>query len=424
MQYHFMDYWAYWPEAFGNDLDFVGYNKALSLLRTAAKDVASKERLIHLNKFRFTCNIPWHHDPRELKSAGLPVVAYTMFESTRMPGEWSRYLNKHVAAILVPSQWCADMFRLSGVKKPIKVVSLGVDPAKHPYIPPQPHEGFNFLWMGHNYDPYGRKGAAVAEQAFRELRDSGEIGPEAKLILKYRPHSNDIAKDNLEAEPGIIHMAGTFSEARMRHMIATTDCCINPSRGEGFGLIPLEQMASGRPVILTNWSYPYIDARYCLPVKYDLQKSHTVWCYKHLAAGGWGFEYNFGRGIHYLHKPRLLQELANGSYEGGPRGETFVPRSIGATLWNAICSAQKRLGLYYRATDRSRIELRLESCGLDATVDIADLKAKMLEVYRNRDYWSAIGRRASEFAHREWGVDRIQKELVQALYELHEEGAV
>jgi glycosyltransferase involved in cell wall biosynthesis len=50
------------------------------------------------------------------------------------------------------------------------------------------------------------------------------------------------------------------------------DCFVFPTRGEGYGLPPVEAMAVGLPVIATNWSGPadYMKESHSYPLNYKL----------------------------------------------------------------------------------------------------------------------------------------------------------
>lgn len=409
----------YWPEAYGEDCGFVGYNRAVNQLFKAGNGCFTNN--IDEADARLYCNIPYHHNPKDLKIPGKPLIIYTMFESTQMPVAWVEFLNKHVDAIIVPTSFCQEVFRISGVYKPIKISTLGVDSDEFKYIEPIAHVGFNFLWQGHHYDPNGRKGARFAEQAFRELRDEKKIDHETRLILKYRPHNNfPIRIHRLETEPGIVHISDTVSRAEMNQILATTDCCINPSRGEGFGYIPLEQMACGLPVIITDWSYPYSKSGNCITVKYKLEESPTIWCYQHLALTGFGLEWNFGKGIKYLKWPKLLQRIPNGGQSFGPDGITNEPKKLWKSIYNCIAALHKKSGLYHNLMNQWRYEIKLESTGYDATVNVEDLKKAMLNVYENRVYYRGMGKHISEYALNEYSISRVRSEFITAIDELEE----
>lgn len=415
----------YWPEAFGKEADFVGYNRAVKqIFKSVGPDAFTKE-LCDNSEFRLYCNIPYHHAPKELKKCGLPLVAYTMFESTQMPKAWVKFLNNNVDAVIVPTQYCCDVFRMSGVTRPIKIATLGVDRNEFQYICPDDHDGFNFLWQGHHYDPKGRKGAGVVEQAFRELRDCGVFDESVKLYLKYRPHQNfDFKLHNVEAEPGIIHISDTLSKEEMRELLRKTDCCVNSSRGEGFGYIPLEQMAMGKPVILTNYSFPYIDKDVCIPVDYQLSKSPTNWCYKHFAITSIGLEWNTGKELRQIRWPELLKKVPNGHDEFGINGWTKSKKTLRGTLHNAIADLQQKLGLYKNIGNDFRYGFNLESTGYDASCSVEDLKAKMSYVYTTIGEWREKGESISYYARNFWGLDRVKAEFNRAISELRTEGVI
>jgi hypothetical protein len=52
--------------------------------------------------------------------------------------------------------------------------------------------------------------------------------------------------------PGIKHVTGRLDDATEVSLYEQAHCYLQPSRGEGFGLQPLQALAVGRPTILTN----------------------------------------------------------------------------------------------------------------------------------------------------------------------------
>jgi hypothetical protein len=414
----------YWPEAFGKSADFVGYNRAVKQIYRCIGDAAT-DNVTDQSECRLYCNIPLHHNPKELKKTGLPLIAYTMFESTQMPKAWVNFLNNHVDGIIVPTQFCFDVFRLSGVTKPIKIATLGIDKNEFNYMPPVEHDGFNFYWQGHHYDPNGRKGAGVVEQAFRNLKSIGAFDNSVRLYLKYRPHENfDIKLDNIEAEPGIFHISETLSKEEMHNLLSKMDCCVNPSRGEGFGYIPLEQMAMGKPVILTNWSFPYLDPNWCVPINYELTKSPTNWCYKHFAITPIGIEYNFGKGLKVHHWPKRIERVSNGCKEFGVNGWTDVPKTLRGTIHNFIADLHEKSGLYRNIGKDFRYGFNLESTGYDASCSVDHLMQKMLYVYKTIDWWRDRGDRISYYARNNWDFNRVRNEFTRAIGEFKQEGVI
>lgn len=416
---------VYWPEAKRNaKVPFVGYNHAVGIVLRAVGDLASPTPQDSC-KCRLYFNIPWHHNPSELKSSGLPLVAYTMFESTKMPRAWTKFLNKHFAACIVPTQFCADVFRMSGVRIPIKISTLGVDSNEYSPVVRDMTEGYNFLWQGHNYDPLGRKGAGIAEQAFRELKCEGKLPLDSKLYMKYRAHRDfDMEMHYLDTGDGVIHVCATLPKNEMVKLYQRVDCCVNTTRGEGFGLIPIEQMAMGFPVILTGWSFPFIDERYNMRLKYMLEKSPVRWCHRHISWGKWGFDYNITRLQVDHHIPKLLEHMNVGGNEYGPDLKPIpAKRTLSGKLRDAVIWMQRKSQFYWKP-NHARHYLMFEHPGFDAQVDKQDLKDKMLYAVEHREEMKEMGKRASQWVHSEWNLERVGREFTLAINQLQQEGVI
>ena len=407
----------YFPES-KDQIDYNGYNNACRLFRKALSFYISD----HLKgcDFRAYCNLPWYHNPKELKS-GLPLFVYSMYESTKLPSSWVNFLNKHADVIAVPSEFSKNVFMASGVRKPIGILSLGIDPLEmHPAFKENKDGDYIYLWQGIAYDPNGRKGVDIAVRAFKELRADGLLS-DARLFLKYRP-SGGVIIDGVESPSGITYIQGEFTRERMHNLYSSVDCCLNPTRGEGFGLIPLEQMAMGKPVILTGFSMPYIEHDCCLPIDYKLEKSPISWNHKFVSISKNGIVYNLGglaKEIHWL--PKMLTMKADGN-----RVESYPVRSIGeqeaffAKINNVLLPIQKRLGLYSNPKWKS-ITLFQENPGKDATVNVQDLKTKMLWCYNNRHAAELMGYRAREYVLKNWTLERMKKEFTSNILPLLKE---
>jgi hypothetical protein len=408
----------YYPEAKGQ-IDFVGYNQAIRLFRRALSSYISDSP--NDSEYRMYCNLPWHHAPKSLKG-DKPLFIYTMYESTRLPSAWVTFLNRHADIIAVPTYFCKNVFLSCGVKKPIGILSLGLDPDEiQPSLKTNTGGEYAFLWQGVAYDPKGRKGVDVAVQAFRELKNEGLID-NAKLILKYRC-SDGLPMNGIEDAQGIVYLQSELKRCEMHELYKKIDCCINPTRGEGFGLIPLEQMAIGKPVIMTGFSLPYIEHDCCLPVDYRLKQSPIFWNHKFLSVSKNGAVWNSGglsKGIRIM--PKLLQQLPDGG-----KVQSFPPLPINrgealkGKINNAVMNFQKAIRFYHNPRARS-FRLYQENTGKDATVVIQDLKQKMLWCYNNREAAEKMGTRAREYALREWTLERMRSDFHNNILPLLEGG--
>lgn len=192
-------------------------------------------------------------------------LVYTMFESDQIPEDWPDYL-KLANEVLVPSRWCQKVFAKAGVKT--TVVPLGYNSDAFTYInrkiPVEEDGVFTFI----HYDSFNvRKGFMEIVQAFSE--EFGHNEP-VRLILKTVRESSPFPI--LKSEyPNITVMRGKLSERELWELLGTANCMVYPSRGEGFGITPLEAMATGLPTIIPNahGMSEYFDPDFMLEVKVD-----------------------------------------------------------------------------------------------------------------------------------------------------------
>jgi len=170
-------------------------------------------------------------------------IGYTMVENTKMCKEWADVCNS-MDAIFVPSAFLVDVFKESGVKKPIYVVKQGVDPIKFPYMTRKPKDKFIFGTLGYIDE---RKNWKDLVQAFCSEFNKNE--PVELWIKNNSPYFNQSFTDSR-----VKNINKTYSLTDMKRLYELMDCFVFPSHSEGSGLPPREAMSTGLPVILTNWS--------------------------------------------------------------------------------------------------------------------------------------------------------------------------
>lgn len=169
-------------------------------------------------------------------------LIYTMFESDKIPEDWAEHLQE-ADEVIVPSRFCQEVFARDGVKS--TVVPLGYNARAFKYLDRPERAMFTFI----HYDSFNlRKGFQEVFEAFTQ-----EFGKEepVRLILKtVQEHpSLPIAKSVF---PNISVVRGEYAEADLLELLRSADCMVYPSRGEGFGITPLEAMATGLPAIVPN----------------------------------------------------------------------------------------------------------------------------------------------------------------------------
>lgn len=157
------------------------------------------------------------------------------------------------------NQWGADAMINSGVSpEKVFVYEHGLDPKE--FFPALRGKNNKIRFL-HVDSGSPRKRSDLVEKAFRILCKNNK---NIELTLKYShfaPTTLDWSKkETLEKSgewvtPEIRYIKENLSPSHMSELMMFHDVLVYPSEGEGFGLIPLEAMATGMPVISTHeWS--------------------------------------------------------------------------------------------------------------------------------------------------------------------------
>lgn len=209
-------------------------------------------------------------------------ILFTMFESDKLPDDWRDYLEA-ADLIIVPSRWCQSVFEKYGIKNTI-MIPLGYDDTVYTFqdrsIPKDTNKDFIFL----HYNAFNlRKGFMELWEAFNKTFRKDEP---VKLILKTTVKSLPMPITPREY-PNVIIEQGNFEDYEMAQLLSKAHCMVYPSRGEGFGLTPLEAMATGLPTILPNATgmTEYFNADYMYEVKVKQWVPATYTRYKGIDVG-------------------------------------------------------------------------------------------------------------------------------------------
>ena len=164
-------------------------------------------------------------------------VSFTMWETDVLPDYFVRWLPKY-DQVLVPCDHNVELF--SQHHQNVKKVPLGVDTKFWTgYKVPDGVFRFNAggsLWF--------RKGLDITVEAFKKLNL-----PDAELHIKAAPHARDTPQIN---HPQIVLHRAWMDSVQQRDWYSQGHVFISASRGEGFGLMPLQAIAMGIPTIISD----------------------------------------------------------------------------------------------------------------------------------------------------------------------------
>lgn len=192
----------------------------------------------------------------------------TMWESSEIPPGFRQNLH-HFDRIFVPSLQNKELY--DRFHPDVRYVPLGVDGDEWHLRPRPPiQREFRFLSAGFGV----RKGCRQVADAFRRVFPDGKpptpLLPIPKLILRTR--------DDIHGA-GITTIANNLGPQAERDLYADAHCFVSGSKGEGWGLMPLQAIAQGLPTILGDAHGHHAFAHYGIPIDthpYDA-KGATFW---------------------------------------------------------------------------------------------------------------------------------------------------
>ncbi|MGA8261833.1 MAG: glycosyltransferase [Arenicellales bacterium] len=168
-------------------------------------------------------------------------------ETDQILPEWVRVCNRF-QLIVVPSWHCRTAFLRSGVTRPVMVVPHGVHPQHRPLDGRRPAGKFVFYNTFRGRLVHDRKGYSELIRCFQAAfqgRDDVVLrlrvgDPRWLPVCPGWPDYGGLVEFDPPGALPLADAAAVYSEVH---------CTVHPSKGEGFGLVPLESIACGTPVI-------------------------------------------------------------------------------------------------------------------------------------------------------------------------------
>lgn len=172
--------------------------------------------------------------------SGAVRVLYSMWETDQLPPRFIAWMGEY-DRVLVPCQHNVEVF--SKYHHDVRYVPLGVDMNVWKPAQRQTNQRFRIHAGG---SLWGRKGLDTVIEACKKLPFEHE------LHIKLAPHAKD--HPSLEQFPNATFNREWLTLEQNVQWMRQADLFLAPSRGEGFGLIPLQAIACGIPTIITATS--------------------------------------------------------------------------------------------------------------------------------------------------------------------------
>jgi glycosyltransferase involved in cell wall biosynthesis len=215
------------------------------------------------------------------KNSGSYRIGFTMLEVDRLPASWVEQANQ-MDEVWTPTEWGAEVFRASGVQRPVFVVPLGVDNERFQPGTPRTHLRDRTLFLS-IFEWGARKGWDVLLRAY-----CAAFRADDPVLLLLKVDSRELLANPVRELAAILSPAAPpvavmynqrLTPGQLLELYRGADCLVQPSRGEGWGMPILEAMACGTPAIATNWSGPtaFLSAQngYPLPIV-GLEPTHST----------------------------------------------------------------------------------------------------------------------------------------------------
>lgn len=199
----------------------------------------------------------YSHFPSQYK------IGYTPWESSALPEGWKEGFSS-VDEVWTTSQKCKEWYENAGISRPIHVFEHGIEQIwskKHR----KSKKRVKFLHVG---EPAPRKGGQMALEAFTRAfggQDDVHLTIKSNGFNSTRIYASTVNRGGPRSIIGLPHQVyknvtvieDSLDLDELVELYHSHHALVYPSWGEGFGLIPLQGLATGMPTICTGAWAPY-----------------------------------------------------------------------------------------------------------------------------------------------------------------------
>lgn len=180
-------------------------------------------------------------------------IAYSMFESTRLPEKTVMKLNRFFDAVAVPDPFLVEVYQQSGIQIPIFVLPLGRDLTDFINAPLKTKRKTPLVFGNLSSGIERKNQVALVRSFYKAFGNRKDV----RLVLNCRGYTPEV---KTQIERVIEHLGAEnirFTQHRFDHesyleLFSNIDCYVSVSKGEGFSIQPREAMAMGIPSIVTD----------------------------------------------------------------------------------------------------------------------------------------------------------------------------
>lgn len=196
----------------------------------------------------------FHHNSGQYR------VGWSMIEVDRICERWVRACNK-MDEVWVPTQMNKEAFVASGVGVPVKVVPLGIDckQFKPSFLPAVYHGPHTFRFFSSGFWQLRKRWDLLLIAFAEEFGEEKDVG----LVIKtMSQESADTVVDQIHSWVGhrvddqVAVIEGAYPWWEYVMMMRACQAFVLPTSGEGFGCPPVQALAAGLPVIVTDCQGP------------------------------------------------------------------------------------------------------------------------------------------------------------------------